>query len=92
MKTGKSPPRIRFLRGSTILLSARSTPGLLTSAALNTLLFLIKLHSTLRYVHAQAEKHNLGVDVELVPSADDPKDLFRHTRSGTSRTVMRRVA
>ena len=30
--------------------------------------------------------------VELVPGADDPKDLFRHTRSGAAHAVMRRVA
>ncbi|RZL91519.1 MAG: ornithine cyclodeaminase [Variovorax sp.] len=54
--------------------------------------FALEDYSTLRYVHGQAEKRNLGVDVELVPWADDPKDLFRHTRSGASRVVMRRVA
>ena len=54
--------------------------------------FALEDYSTLRYVHAQAEKRNLGVDVELVPWADDPKDLFRYTRTGASRAVMRRVA
>jgi ornithine cyclodeaminase len=54
--------------------------------------FALEDYSTLRYVLAQAEQHNLGVDVELVPRADDPKDLFGHTRSGASRSVMRRIA
>jgi ornithine cyclodeaminase len=54
--------------------------------------FALEDYSTLRYVHEQAEKRNLGVDVELVPWADDPKDLFRYTRTGASRAVMRRVA
>jgi len=54
--------------------------------------FALEDYSTLRYVLDQAEKRNLGVDVELVPWADDPKDLFRYTRSGASRPVMRRVA
>jgi ornithine cyclodeaminase len=54
--------------------------------------FALEDYSTLRYVHDQADKRHLGVDVELVPWADDPKDLFRHTRAGASRAVMRRVA
>jgi ornithine cyclodeaminase len=54
--------------------------------------FALEDYSTLRYVLDQAEKRNLGVDVELVPWADDPKDLFRYTRCGASRAVMRRVA
>ncbi len=54
--------------------------------------FALEDYATLRYVHEQAERRNLGVDVELVPWADDPKDLFRHTRSGASRAVIRRVA
>jgi len=54
--------------------------------------FALEDYSTLRYVLAQAEQHQLGVDVDLVPRADDPKDLFRHTRAGAARAVMRRVA
>lgn len=54
--------------------------------------FALEDYSVLRYVNAQAEKRNLGENVELVPWADDPKDLFRYARSGASRTVMRRVA
>ncbi|MES2940874.1 MAG: ornithine cyclodeaminase [Pseudomonadota bacterium] len=54
--------------------------------------FALEDYSTLRYVNTQAEKRNLGEHVELVPWADDPKDLFRYTRPGASRAVMRRVA
>jgi ornithine cyclodeaminase len=54
--------------------------------------FALEDFSTLRYLHAQAERRNLGVDVALVPEADDPKDLFRHTRSGSARAAVRRVA
>ncbi|SEB17347.1 ornithine cyclodeaminase [Variovorax sp. YR216] len=54
--------------------------------------FALEDYSTLRYVFDQAMSRDMGVDVELVPSADDPKDLFRYTRPGASRAVMRRVA
>lgn len=54
--------------------------------------FALEDYSTLRYVLEQATRRKLGVDVELVPEADDPKDLFRHTRAGGARAVMRRVA
>ena len=54
--------------------------------------FALEDYSTLRYVLEQSTRRDLGVDVELVPHADDPKDLFRHTRAGGSRAVLRRVA
>ncbi|WP_026435188.1 ornithine cyclodeaminase [Acidovorax sp. JHL-9] len=54
--------------------------------------FALEDYSTLRYVNAQAEQRGLGENVELVPWADDPKDLFRYTRSGASRSALRRVA
>ncbi|MGJ7580143.1 ornithine cyclodeaminase [Variovorax sp. RHLX14] len=54
--------------------------------------FALEDYSTLRYVLEQSTRRNLGVDVELVPDADDPKDLFRHTRAGASRAALRRVA
>lgn len=54
--------------------------------------FALEDYSTLRYVLEQATKRNLGTEVELVPWADDPKDLFRYTRKGNPRAVMRRVA
>lgn len=52
--------------------------------------FALEDYSTLRYVHEQSAKRNLGVNVDLVPWTDDPKDLFRFTRTG--RATMRRVA
>lgn len=55
--------------------------------------FALEDYTTLRYVHAQAEARGIGVEVELVPRADDPKDLFRHTRGdGGARALLRRVA
>lgn len=52
--------------------------------------FALEDYSTLCCVLQQATARRLGTDVALVPFADDPKDLFRHTRSG--RAAMRRVA
>jgi ornithine cyclodeaminase len=54
--------------------------------------FALEDYSTLCYVLEQSLKRQLGVEVELVPRADDPKDLFRHTRVGASRARLRRVA
>lgn len=54
--------------------------------------FALEDYSTLCYVLEQSLARKLGVEVELVPRAEDPKDLFRHTRAGGSRAVMRRVA
>lgn len=39
--------------------------------------FALEDYSTLRYVLEQSTRRNLGVDVDLVPHADDPKDLFQ---------------
>ncbi len=54
--------------------------------------FALEDYSMLRYVLEQAERRNLGETVQLVPWADDPKDLFCHTRSNTHRATMRRAA
>lgn len=54
--------------------------------------FALEDYSTLRYVNDQAEQRGLGVAVELVPWAEDPKDLFRYTRSGARRATVRLVA
>jgi len=54
--------------------------------------FALEDYSTLRHVHRQAVQRRIGVDIELVPRADDPKDLFRHTRPAASRAALRRVA
>lgn len=53
--------------------------------------FALEDYSALRYVLAQAEQHQLGEMIELVPSTDDPKDLFRLTRKGGARAVLRKV-
>lgn len=52
--------------------------------------FALEDYSTLRYVFEQASRRNLGRKVDLVPWAEDPKDLFRFTRS--ARAQMRRAA
>ena len=54
--------------------------------------FALEDFSTLRLVAARAEALGLGETIELVPSADDPKDLFRHTRRGRARRALRRAA
>jgi len=55
--------------------------------------FALEDYATLRYVLEQSTRRHLGVEVELVPEADDPKDLFRHTRAGSGgRAALRRVA
>jgi ornithine cyclodeaminase len=47
--------------------------------------FALEDYSALRYVHAKAQELGIGIDADLVPPADDPKDLFRHTRGGARR-------
>jgi len=54
--------------------------------------FALEDYSALRYVHALARERAIGQEVDLVPPADDPKDLFRLTRGIASRTSLRRVA
>ncbi len=54
--------------------------------------FALEDYSTLRYLLAQSEKRHRGIDIELVPWADDPKDLFRYTRRGASMPVLRKAA
>ncbi|SDI41000.1 ornithine cyclodeaminase [Pseudomonas flavescens] len=55
--------------------------------------FALEDYSVLRYVNEQAEQRGMGVKVDLVPWVDDdPKDLFRHTRGGSSKQRIRRVA
>lgn len=59
--------------------------------------FALEDYSVLRYINSQTEAGNLGVGIELVPWGEhdddnDPKDLFRHTRSGKSRKSLRRIA
>ena len=54
--------------------------------------FALEDYSTLRYVHEQALRCGIGREVDPVPKAEDPKDLFRYTRSGDVRSLIRRVA
>jgi ornithine cyclodeaminase len=54
--------------------------------------FALEDYATLRFIFEQALQHGIGHDIELIPGTDDPKDLFCHTRSGTARAAMRRVA
>jgi ornithine cyclodeaminase len=48
--------------------------------------FALEDFSALRYVYAQAQRIGLGVDLDLIPALDDPKDLYQLIRpSNTSR-------
>jgi ornithine cyclodeaminase len=52
--------------------------------------FALEDYSALRLVHRLALELGIGQEVDLVPPADDPKDLFRHTRGG--RAQLKRAA
>lgn len=54
--------------------------------------FALEDYSVLRYVLRQSREHDIGATVRLVPEAEDPKDLFRHTGTGAARARLRRVA
>lgn len=59
--------------------------------------FALEDYSVLRYINEQAEARNLGMGIELVPWGEhddnnDPKDLFRYTRSSKARKSVRRIA
>jgi ornithine cyclodeaminase len=54
--------------------------------------FALEDYSALRYVYRLALEHSIGQEVELVPAADDPKDLFHLTRGRRTRAALRRVA
>ncbi len=54
--------------------------------------FALEDYSTLRVVQDEATRRNLGTDVQLVPWADDPKDLFRYTKSGHVHRTLKRAA
>lgn len=68
----------------------REHPGQVT--VFDSVGFALEDYTTLRCLLRLAEQHGLGQAVALVPEAQDPKDLFRFTRPGASRAVMRRVA
>ncbi len=54
--------------------------------------FALEDYSTLRYVNTQAERLNLGITIELVPWAQDPKDLFPFAGGSPRKVKVRRVA
>lgn len=54
--------------------------------------FALEDFSALRYVYRKACERGIGVETDLIPPTDDPKDLFRHTRRGAARSVLRRAA
>jgi ornithine cyclodeaminase len=54
--------------------------------------FALEDFSALRYVYRKACERGIGVETDLIPPTDDPKDLFRHTRRGNASAKLRRVA
>ena len=54
--------------------------------------FALEDYSTLRCVHEQVMRRGLGRDVQLVPEAHDPKDLFCHTLGDRLPVALRRAA
>jgi len=55
--------------------------------------FALEDYSALRLVYRLALELGIGQEVDLVPPADDPKDLFRHTRPRREpRAQLRRAA
>ena len=54
--------------------------------------FALEDFSTLRFIYENALRLRIGFDIQLVPDADDPKDLFRHTRPHALPAGIRRIA
>jgi ornithine cyclodeaminase len=54
--------------------------------------FALEDFSALRYVYRKARERGIGIETDLIPPTDDPKDLFRHARRLTTRTPLRRAA
>ena len=54
--------------------------------------FALEDYSTLRYVHEQVRRRQLSMKLTLVPSAKNPKDLFRHVLTRAEPATLRRVA
>ena len=54
--------------------------------------FALEDYSALRQVHRLAQQYGIGQMVDLVPAADDPKDLFRLAQPTPPRNALRRVA
>jgi ornithine cyclodeaminase len=70
-------PFWKVLRG---LEPGRTSPGQVT--VFDSVGFALEDYSALRYVRDMAGKLGLGRALTLVPRLDDPKDIFRLTRSG----------
>lgn len=54
--------------------------------------FALEDYSTLRFVHEHALRRGIGRDVDLIPDAHDPKDLFRYTRTDVALAAERQAA
>ena len=54
--------------------------------------FALEDYAALRYVYRLAQEHGVGREVDLVPAADDPKDLFRFTQAAPAQAALRQVA
>jgi ornithine cyclodeaminase len=54
--------------------------------------FALEDFSALTYVHRLATELNEGIEIELVPELDDPKNLFERILDGSGRTQIRKVA
>ncbi|MGI9271585.1 MAG: ornithine cyclodeaminase, partial [Woeseiaceae bacterium] len=54
--------------------------------------FALEDFSALTYVHRLAIELNEGVDIELVPTLDEPKNLFERVLNGRGRTQSRQAA
>lgn len=54
--------------------------------------FALEDFSALRYIYRRACERDIGVDTELIPRTEDPKDLFRHTRQRKVYGKLRSVA
>ena len=54
--------------------------------------FALEDFSALRTIYRRVCERGIGVDTELIPTTDDPKDLFRHTRHRKAYGKLRSVA
>jgi ornithine cyclodeaminase len=54
--------------------------------------FALEDFSALRYVYAQAQRIGLGVDLDLIPALNDPKDLYQLIRPSTRTTGVAMLA
>jgi ornithine cyclodeaminase len=76
----------RVLAGSEIGRESRDQVTVFDSVG-----FALEDFSTLRFVLTQAETHQLGEIIELVPSEGDPKNLFRLTHDRFAQSGLRKT-